>query len=224
MLRKDPLVTDEIYHVMNKSIVGFRIFNHPADYERMINLMWYFTLVEPPAKFSYFLNNDPGVSAIGARARIAELIHDGEQHVQIIAYCLMPTHFHIVVKQLEDDGISEFLRKTSNGYARYFNTRYKRKGALWMSRYKNVLVETDEQLLHLTRYLHLNPYTAKLTEKINEWPYSSYQEYVNPGKVIYPITDHEDFIDMAGKEYRQFCVDQAAYQRDLAIIKKQILE
>lgn len=223
MPRKDPLVTGEIYHVMNKSIAGYKIYTRETDYIRMFRLLRFFSLKNEPAKFSYFLEHDPYVMKDGIEARIAELAEDG-QKVQIIAYCIMPTHFHLVLKQLTDNGISEFLRKVLNGYARYFNVRYKRKGTLWMSRFKNVLVENDEQLLHLTRYIHLNPVTAGLIKRADNWLFSSYKEFVDPKRVDWPITKFNEFIDMKPEKYRKFTEDHADYQRDLAIIKKQILE
>lgn len=223
MLRKYPLATGEIYHVMNKSIAGYQIYNYEADYIRMLRLIRFFSLKDEPAKFSYFLEHDPDAATDGVEARIAELTQEG-QRIQIIAYCIMPTHFHLVVKQLVKNGISEFMRKSLNSYARYFNTKYKRQGTLWMSRFKNVLLETDEQMLHLTRYLHLNPTTAGLVKRVGDWPYSSYQEYVDPKNVGWPITKFDEFINMTPVKYRKFTEDHVDYQRDLALIKNQVLE
>ena len=217
-------MTGEVYHVMNKSIEGFKIFNRSADYERMTHLMWYFTLIHPPAKFSYFLEHDPLIKTEGVLARIADYVQEGRQQVQIIAYCIMPTHFHIIVKQLRDNGISEFLRKSLNGYARYFNVSHRREGTLWMSRFKSVRVENDEQLLHLTRYVHLNPYSAGLIQHIQDWNYSSFREYVEPENMQHYICDYTDLVDFTRKKYFKFCSDQSDYQRSLAIIKKAILE
>lgn len=208
---------------MNKSIADYEIFNGEKDYQRMLHLIRFFSLQEPPAKFSYFLEHDPYILTNGIEARIAELSQYGQQ-VQIIAYCIMPTHFHVVLKQLTDGGVSEFLRKSLNGYARYFNIKYQRKGTLWMSRFKNVLVENDEQLLHLTRYVHLNPVTAGLVKKAQDWFYSSYREYIDRKNAPWPISKFEDLINIQPEEYQQFVQDHAAYQRELAIIKKQALD
>ena len=65
-----------------------------------------------------------------------------------------------------------------NSYSRYFNTKQKRKGPLWEGRFENVLIKTDEQLLHLTRYIHLNPVTAYLVDQAKDWQASSYNEYL----------------------------------------------
>lgn len=223
MPRKDPLVTGEVYHVMNKSIAGYEIFISEKDYERMLHLLRFFSLAEQPAKFSYFLQHDPQVLTGDIEGRLAALSQYGQQ-VQLIAYCVMPTHFHIVLKQLVDNGVSEFLRKSLNAYARYFNLKYRRKGTLWMSRFKNVRAENDEQLLHLTRYVHLNPVAAGLVEKAQAWPYSSYREYIDRENIRWPMTKFESLIDVRPDEYQQFVQDHALYQRELAIIKKQMLD
>ena len=223
MIRKYPLVTGQVYHVMSKSIAGYKIFTREADFTRMAHLMRFFMLKDEPMKFSYFLKHDSGISEKGVEARIAELAQDGRK-VQIIAYCIMPTHLHIVVKQLAKNGISEFMRKALDGYAKYFNTKYERQGTLWMSRFKNVLIENDEQSLHVTRYVHLNPVTAGLVKRAEDWLYSSYLEYVNRSTVAWPVTQSEEFIDMSPNKYRKFTEDHADFQRNLAIIQKQILE
>lgn len=190
----------------------------------MMRLLRYFALRRPPAKFSFFLERNPEVQSRGFEATVSKLAGRDGQLVQIMAYCLMPTHVHVMVRQLQDGGVANFLRKSLNGYARYFNTKYKRKGTLWMSRFKNVLVESDEQCLHLTRYIHLNPVTAGLISHADDWPYSSFAEYVRRKKVAYPLTVFSDFLNMTGRQYRRFVEDQADYQRKLAVIKHQMLE
>lgn len=218
------MVTGEIYHVMSKSIAGYQIFNTAADYTYLLNALYYFTLQTPPNKFSYFLRKDVVVQQRGFAASVQELAEQEGRSMQIIAYCLMPTHFHILVRQLSDQGISHALRRALNAYTRYFNIKHKRKGPLWMGRFKNVRIENDEQLLHVTRYLHINPVTAGLVAKPEEWPYSSYHEYLNPQSTAHLLTNHEGLLSISPQEYRLFCEDQISYQRELAIIKHQALE
>jgi putative transposase len=90
----------------------------------------------------------------------------------------MPTHFHAILKQLSSDGISIMMRKILDSYSRYFNIKNKRKGPLWESRFNRIVLKSDDELLHLTRYIHLNPVTAYLVEKPEDWPFSSYNEYI----------------------------------------------
>lgn len=221
--RKDPLEAGEVYHVMNKSIAGFKIFNTDKDYLRMIYMLRYFQANILLPKFSRFLQLKE-IKEKGFEAVFKDFTESSSQHIQIISYCLMPTHIHLVVRQLTKKGISIFMANLLNSYARYFNTKYKRKGPLWVGRFKNVLVKKDEQLLHLTRYVHLNPSTAELVKKPEDWPHSSYTEYKEPKMAQYPLCQYDDLIDMKPKAYKSFVNNHIDYQRELGKIKKLVLE
>ena len=142
--------------------------------------------------------------------------------IENIAFCLMPNHLHIILQQLEDNGISIYMNKVLNSYSRYFNVLHKRKGPLWESRFRHIEVESDEQLLHLTRYIHLNPTSAELVKKPEQWPYSSYPYYIDTRRKR--IVNFENFISVRQESYRQFVNDRKDYQRKLSYIKKIIAE
>ena len=80
--------------------------------------------------------------------------------VDLICFCLMPNHFHLLLRQIEEDGIVKFVRNFQIGYSRYLNEKEKRSGALFEGQFKAVRVENDEQLIHVSRYIHLNPYSS----------------------------------------------------------------
>lgn len=223
MKRKIPLVTGEVYHIYSRSIADFKIFNDSQDYQRMCNLFKYYQVAEPPAKFTIFMKLE-GVKREGFSNYLARLTKDQEKIVQVIAYCLMPTHIHLTLKQLSPNGISTFMGNILNSYSRYFNTKYHRKGPLWESKFENVLVKDDEQLFHLTRYLHLNPVTAGLVDKPEDWIYSSYKEYTEDMADIIRICQYDDLIEIQPKKYKRFVKDRISYQRDLAKIKKILIE
>lgn len=223
MLRKQTLVKDGIYHVMNKSIAGYQIFNTPKDYERMRQMLRYFSFNASLPKFSQFLQLQE-VKASGFDQFLTGIAEGTDQHVQIIAYCLMPTHIHIVLKQLTERGTSLFMGNVLNSYARFFNVKHRRQGPLWAGRFKNVLVETDEQLLHLTRYVHLNPVSAGLAVSASDWQYSSFHLYVSSEPNTHVLCMYKEIIGMSSQEYEEFVNSHATEQRDLAIIKKLILD
>lgn len=181
-------------------------------------LLTYFQIEEPPLKFSYYIRHkviaNPGFYRI-----FDSMAKDQDDIIQIIAYCLMPTHIHLILKQLKDKGISIYLSNIQNAYARYFNTIHKRKGPLWEGQFKNVLVENDEQLLHLTRYIHLNPVTAEMVNKPESWQYSSYLEYLG-SDTIRRFCSYEEILEINPKKYQTFVRDQISYQKGLAKIKK----
>ncbi len=216
--RKTPLSEGNIYHIFTKSIAGFEIFRSDSDYERMRTLLKYYNVEKPPLKFS----------AIAERKdmRLSLLyddIADGEL-VGIISYCFMPTHIHLILKQVKERGISIFMSNVLNSYTRYFNIKTKRKGPLWESRFKSVLVTTDEQLLHLTRYVHLNPTTANLVNEPNDWDFSSYREFLGEIEIEDSICNHSKFLDIEPETYKEFVSSRINIQQELAKIKGLCLE
>lgn len=124
------------------------------------------------------------------RRGLIRLKYNGNQKelVRIFAYCLMPNHFHLLIQQLIDGGITNFLSNLTNSYTRYFNTKYERVGSLFQGPFKAKLVATDEYLLQLSKYIHRNPYSlSQWQNKI--YPYSSYRLYLSPEKNSFCDTD-----------------------------------
>jgi len=117
------------------------------------------------------------------------------------------------------------MAKVLNGYSRYFNIKYQRIGPLWESRFKSVLVAADEQLLHLTRYIHLNPTSAGLVKNPEDWEYSSYNQYINPQeKKSERFCEYSELFDLSPKQYRDFVDDRKSYQKEISIIKKALID
>lgn len=221
--RKIPLVTGEIYHVLNRGVASQPTFIDWRDYKRAREAMIYYQNLRPPQRYSLFL-----VQAKKKREEIlAKLREKGEIWAEIIAYCFMPNHFHFLLKQTSDEGISKFLSLVQNSYTRYFNKRRRREGPLFKGKFQAVRVETDEQLWHLSRYIHLNPYSSYVVKTLKElanYPYSSFPEYLGESKNNY--CQKEVVLDnFASKEaYKKFVFDQADYQRTLEAAKHLWLE
>lgn len=220
-MRKNPLVNNEIYHIFTRSIADFKVFNENFDFVRMQQLMKYYQ-TNKDVKFSKFITLQ--ICQINGFDNALNIVSkDKDKLVQILAYCIMPTHIHFILKQIVDKGISIYTNNILNSYTRYFNIKHRRKGPLWESRFKSVLVENDAQLLHLTRYVHLNPVTAKLINHPEDWAFSSYREYLfelNGGD----ICQFHDILEIKPALYRKFVNDQIAYQRELAKIKSLIID
>ena len=217
--RKVPLVTDEIYHVYNKSIADYKIFNSEEDYERMKDEMVFYAVQNPPCKFSYYKNfKDPS-------GHIRLLLNNAsEKLIEIITYCIMPTHIHLILKELKEDGIRKFMTSILKSYSHYFNLKHNRRGPLWENRFQNVLVNTDEQFIHLTRYIHLNPVTAYIVNDPGEWKHSSYIEYIGVAEEYEKMCNFSQYLNMDASSYKKFVNDNIDYQRNLAKIKNLILE
>ena len=223
MPRKHKLVSGETYHIYSKSIAGFKIFNKTKDYTRAMNMMRYYQVKEIQYPYSTFIKLK-GVLEDSFINYFKNEYGEHENIVQIICYCFMPTHIHLILRQLKENGISEYMRKLLDAYTRYFNINHKRKGPLWESRFNNVLVKKDSQLLHLTRYIHLNPVIKKLVEKPEDWLASSYKEYIKKPIKEEKICEYKGILDIRSARYKKFVEDRISYQRELAQIKHLLLE
>lgn len=112
----------------------------------------------------------------------------------------MSNHVHIVLKEKTLGDISLIMKRILTKYARWYNIKYGRSGALIANRYKSVPVEIDEYFLHLIRYVHQNPIKAGIIDKIENYPYSSFKEYINKAELtdtnfLLKMISIEEFID-----------------------------
>ena len=216
-MRKEPLVNGQYYHIISRSIVKYEIFNDKINCDRFIKIMDLYRYLEFAYKYSNFLVLNKNLQ----QDYIESTRKNSPQFVDIIAYCLMPTHLHLLLKQNVEDGIVKYLTRLLNSYTRYFNLHQHRKGPLWEGRFKNILVKNDEQLLHLTRYIHLNPVSAGLVNKPEDWKFSSYHEYLGKDSVL---CEWKDIIDLDSKKYKEFVNDRISYQKELSKIKRLLNE
>ena len=220
-LRKTVLATNEIYHVYNRGVEKRQIFLNKRDYSRFLELINYYRFANCPVKFSQFK-----VSSQSARQDLFEkLENQAEKLVEILAFCLMPNHIHFLLRQLKDSGISKFMNKISSGYSHYFNIRNQRVGPLFQGNFKAVRIETDEQLIHVSRYIHLNPVSSYLIEfgGLESYDFSSYPEYIGK-KTGFCNTKIVLAYSKTVQDYENFVKDQVEYARNLENIKHLALE
>lgn len=221
--RKVVLAQDQIYHVFNRGVARQTIFSSPKDYTRFLDLVDYYRFVGIPMSFSR-LNK---LSVEDRRYIVIELRKHSLQ-VEVLAFCLMPNHFHFLLKQTTSNGISAFMSNAQNAYAKYFNIKNDRSGPLFQSMFKAVRVESDEQLLHLSRYIHLNPSTGFLVDSkgLLHYRWSSLPCYIYESFDTYFFVQPEAIlVFMRNKDaYKAFIFDQIEYQRELNKIKHLMLE
>ncbi len=196
-------------------------FTCKREYDRAKRTMVFYQGFALPLRFSRFL-----YLANPKRQEISEMIKK-QRWVTILAYVFMPNHFHFLLRQEKDGGISKFMSNFQNSYTRFFNTRKQRLGGLFLGQFKAVRIESEGQLYHVSRYIHLNPYTGYVVKTISElkkYPWSSFREYL--GLEDEHICDKElvlgHFPD--GQEYEQFVLNRADYQRSLQEIKHLLCE
>lgn len=222
-LRKTLLVNQQHYHVFNRSIAKEPIFLRSKDYIRFNNLVDYYRFKKPSLRYSFYNRLE-----ISDKAEYLRNLHEsGEKLVQILAFCWMPTHYHLLLKQLSDNGISDFLRNLQNSYAKYFNTKYQRSGSLFQEMFKAVIIQSDEQLTHIIRYIHLNPLTDYLLKDIKEietYKWTSFPSYITSNQKSFVETNFILKHFKNSERLKIFTYNQVDYQRKLSRLKHLSLE
>ena len=145
--------------------------------------------------------------------------------LKLLAYCLMPNHFHLLVWQKDQDAINYFMRSLTVKYAMYFNKKYKRIGPLFQGVYKAVLVENEPQLIYLSKYIHRNPLKLTTSRVPEVYPYSSYQNYL--GMFDQEWVSRGEILDLFSKSkfsssYKAFV--EETDERDLFMVKNVVIE
>lgn len=210
--RDIPFVNQEIYHIYNRGSEKRIIFHDKRNYKRFITTLKYYQLSGPKPKLSHFFKYQ----------RFKP--NQAQKLVEVLAYCLMPNHFHLLIKQLKEGGITEMLSKLSLSYTKYFNTKYDRVGPLFQGEFKAVYIENDEQLVHVSRYIHLNPITSLLIKDLSKFEFSSYLEYLETNPDGFCSTEVVLSLFASREKYKEFVLDQIDYGQSLERIKHQILE
>jgi len=173
-MRKVPFVNGEFYHIYNRGVDKREIFSDRDDLERFFQSMSEFNTVEPIGSIyenSFRKVRKEKMSSLGNPTSKSPKL------VNIVCYCLNPNHYHFILEQLTDNGISYFMKRLG-GYAKYFNERYKRSGTLFQGRFKAIHVDSNEYLLHLSAYVNLNNHVHQLGRSTSKLVKSSWGEYI----------------------------------------------
>ena len=205
---------NEYYHIYNRGVNKRKIFLSPQHYRRAVETLQFYLFTNHKIRFSYY-------SRLGNEAKQKYFNDLSDTNISLLSYVLMPNHFHLLVTQTGENGISNYLRLFENSYTRYFNTATKRIGPLLQGAFKAVRIETNDQLLHITRYIHLNPYSSNVVssmEELEKYPWSSYRSYLEEDKNHLIDTDiiSSQFQNLS---YKNFVSEQGEYQRELDEIK-----
>lgn len=214
--RNVPFTVGEWYHCYNRSIEKRIAFEDVRDYHRFLELI-YLANDEFPLR-----REDIGVRKFEEVLNI----HRGKKLVAIGAFCLMPNHFHLVLREVSEGGITSFMRKVGTAYTLYFNSRHKRVGNLFLKPFQSRHVSADPNLQQLISYVHCNPVTLYepewktkhvvdpqfLGERIAEYPYSSLSVHTGARTPTRAILDVDVLsaartvtIQKMLKEARQYC-------------------
>jgi putative transposase len=164
-------VKNAYYHIYNRGVEKRIIFEDTQDFKVFLKYLKQYLSPPPKPEDIRTTFTLQGTSFKGIKRQPKNY----NKRIDLVAYCLMPNHFHLLLRQNEDRVLENFMRSLSTRYSMYFNKRYDRVGPLFQGIYKAVRVESESYLLHLSRYIHLNPreHTYNLTKA-----YSSYADYL----------------------------------------------
>ncbi|OGG50635.1 hypothetical protein A2763_00430 [Candidatus Kaiserbacteria bacterium RIFCSPHIGHO2_01_FULL_54_36] len=210
MLRKTPLVRDEAYHIYNRGAHKYTVFTDDSDYWRFLSLL-HLANHTGPVLLREILERKKH------RGRFSGEIFSEEADkslVDLLAYSLMPNHFHLIVKQKGDDGITKFMQKLTVSYSMYFNTKYEHSGVLFQGRFKSNHLDTDPYFKWIFPYVHLNPVSLveprwqekgiadprHTKEFLRNYGYSSYYDYYVGERPQRAILAYDQTADLLDKE------------------------
>lgn len=173
---------DFYYHIYNCGVEKRNIFTSARDYQRFLGTISFY-LYDQCISYVQFHRLTAGAKRFYIRTNPKGL---ETLWVKLLAYCLMPNHFHLLLRPVKETGITRFISDISNSYTRYFNVKNDRIGGLLQGTFKSKEISTEGSLLQVSRYIHLNPLMSSKTnpyrslKKPEDYPYSSYSEWVDP--------------------------------------------
>lgn len=197
---------NQCYHVFHRGIQKTKIFLEDQDYQI----------------FLYYLNvylGDPKVIlAKYPNLPIRLQAKNLNNELEFISYCLMPNHLHFLLKQSTKEAVSKFMKQLLNAYTFYFNKKYERTGPIFEGRYKAVRITSDELLLHVSRYIHLNPVVAKIVNVPESYKWSSHKNFIEKNNKLIKPESVLGFLKDT-KSYHEFVRNQISYAKELDRIK-----
>jgi putative transposase len=194
MKRKFPLVVGNIYHVYNRGVAKCTICASENDFWRFLQGLCLFNDQKTTANILWQLERNRGRLSLNIlKDYVLNSNTDRKPLVRIMAYCIMNNHYHFLLEELFEGGITRFMHKLGAGYARYFNNKHDRVGSLFQDKFKNILVDNDRYLQYLLVYINvLNPAqylepkwkekgfhsTKSVLDYVASYPWSTHQEYL----------------------------------------------
>lgn len=214
--RNHPLVTGNYYHIYNKVLDSKRPFENPRTLQKFKEICWYYRSSKSKVRYADFIR-----STDRRKIEIESIIGEATSfRVSVLSYCIMPTHFHFLIQQKIDGGISMYTSQIQNSFTRYFNTLKSRKGPLFIQHFQSRPIESEADIKHVSRYIHLNPYSSGYVSHVEDaltYEGSSFNELTS--SINHPRITNEDsiltYFDHNLKRYKDFVIQNAEYQKQL---------
>ncbi len=211
MKRRETITKGEYYHVFNRGIEKRSIFLKKGDYERFINSLTLFNTDKP----SWLVND---ILEAGAGFFPTEV----ERLVGLVAYCVNPNHFHLLLKENQENGVATFMKKVCTGYAMYFNKKNERSGILFQGRFKSVHIDSNDLLLYISAYVNCNSEIHNF-EKAKDYQWCSFPEYLDNRK---GVCQKGIVLDQFANaiNYGNFCYDKVVGMKKKKELENEIFE
>lgn len=218
--RYDVFYNGGIYHVFDKTIENIPIFSTENIAFEFINTFLYYRSLKSNYRYSFFKKLDSKSAAYKWR----ELHFSIYFKVDILSYCLMPNHYHFLLKQLQDNGIKTFMANIINSITRFYNIQNKRKGPVFLTQFKSNTIRSEEQMVYVSRYIHTNPYAGGLTDNIEDifsYPYSSIGAYTDNQNNRFKINTELilNYFNNKQQKYKDFIINNAEDQKSRELVK-----
>ena len=165
MERKVKFVEGEYYHIYNRTISNIPKFKDRSNAERLGLTFLIANSTKSSDAFQYLRNNK---NKNTPQQKIIEILNGGEKLTDILCYVIMPDHYHLLLKETKENGIVNFIHRCNTSIAKYLNTKSERKGHIFESRFKSKHIDSNEYLLHLSLYIHLNPLDFLISKEWRE--------------------------------------------------------
>ncbi len=215
MARDVKFQNEYYYHICNRGVDKRKVFLDQWDYIRFLKSLREFNRVKPIGSLHH-LNKTRERDPISPAGEIGSLL-------DIIAYCLNSNHYHLLVRQKKNKGISEFMKRLGIGYTKYFNEKYNRSGSLFQGKYKFTEIISTHDLIKVSIYINCNAEIHNIAKKEN-WIWSSYLDYTNlrNGDLCNKKEVLSEFNDIM--DYKRFCEELIPEIQEGKILKKYNLE
>ncbi len=156
-MERPQFANNHFYHVFNRGVDKRKVFMENKDYSRFLFGLRDFNDENSSINLCRRIIVENNSVSVGHRMSLKTKQKDRKPVIKIHCSCLMPNHFHLILEQLEENGISKFMQKLGIGYTKYFNQKYERSGVLFQGKFKAVLIDRDEYLNYLKQYIYMNP-------------------------------------------------------------------
>ena len=217
-IKNSEFITKPFYHIYNKTIDHKNVFTDDLISTKFLQVFNYYKYTHADIKYSRFVELPLSMQNSYTKTHFAKQF----QGIDLLAFCEMPNHYHLLVQELSEGYLSKFLSDFINSFTKYYNILNKRMGPLFVGSTKKTFIQNESQLLHTFRYIHLNPTSSSILSSYSDlenYKKCSHFEYIN--KATHCNTKKLLHLFSGKEDYKEFIYGRVTYQKQLEILKKE---